>query len=111
MFSWLAFEAGGLHPALGLVPIVCLMPHERKDIGIFVEAEDALPDALNRMEHCLKPLVEGILGLFALVNAGVVFSNVAAPTGFVLGSLLVGKPSRIILRTRGSMANFSVEIP
>ena len=109
--SWLAFEAGGLHPALGLVPIVCLMPHERKDIGIFVEAEDALPDALNRMEHCLKPLVEGILGLFALVNAGVVFSNVAAPTGFVLGSLLVGKPLGIFLCTIVAMAIFSLEMP
>src|SRR3989344_3377370 len=80
--SWLAFEAGGLHPALGLVPIVCLMP-----------------------------LVEGILGLFALVNAGVVFSNVAAPTGFVLGSLLVGKPLGIFLCTIVAMAIFSLEMP
>ncbi len=109
--SWMAFHAGGLHPALGLVPLVLFIPHERKDLGVFAEAEDALPDALNRLEHFFKPIVEVILGLFALVNAGVVFSNVSEPTFFVLFALLVGKPLGIFSCTVLATSVFGLEMP
>ncbi len=109
--SWMAFHAGGLHPALGLVPIVLFVPHEKRDIGIFAESEDALPDALNRMGHFFKPIVEVILGLFALVNAGVVFSHVSVVTFFVLGALLIGKPLGIFSFALLATSLFRFEMP
>jgi NhaA family Na+:H+ antiporter len=49
-------------------------------------------DTLSELEHWWKNPVEGILGLFGLLNAGVVLGMVGAPTALVLVSLLVGKP-------------------
>ncbi|MEO6077531.1 MAG: Na+/H+ antiporter NhaA [Candidatus Andersenbacteria bacterium] len=99
VLSWVGFYIGGLHPALGLVPLVATMPHERDDLGIFSDREGARGDTLNMMEHWWKHKVEIILGLFALVNAGVVFSSVNETTWFVVFSLIVGKPLGIVACT------------
>ena len=95
--SWYGFQESGLHPALGLLPIVPAIPHADRAFGIFSEAEQYLTDLLNHCEHLLKHPVEIILFFFGLMNAGVEFSAIAAPTWLVLAGLLVGKPLGILL--------------
>lgn len=95
--SWFAFAQSGLHPALGLLPIVPAIPHADRAFGIFAHAEQYLTDLLNHMEHLLKYPVEVILFFFGLVNAGIEFNAIASPTWLVLAGLLVGKPVGIFL--------------
>ncbi|MBL4628659.1 MAG: Na+/H+ antiporter NhaA [Roseicyclus sp.] len=90
--SWYGFMQSGLHPALGLLPIVVTIPHADRAFGIFSAAEVHLKDLLNTMEHALKYPVEIILGLFGLLNAGVAFSAMGEATWLVLAGLLIGKP-------------------
>ena len=94
--SWAALFLGGLHPALALVPILPLMPHEKRDLGLFDPREHGQPDTMNRFEHAWKIPVQFILMLFGLVNAGVSFSSVGSGTWVVFLSLLVGKPLGIV---------------
>jgi NhaA family Na+:H+ antiporter len=95
--SWYGFQESGLHPALGLLPVVPAIPHADRAFGIFSEAEQYLTDLLNHCEHILKHPVEIILFFFGLMNAGVEFSAIAAPTWLVLAGLLIGKPVGILL--------------
>ena len=95
--SWFGFHLGGFHPALALVPVIPVMPHAGRDIGMFEEAKEDLTDTLNRFEHWWEHPVEVILGLFGLVNAGVVFTSISAGTWLVLIGLLAGKPLGICL--------------
>lgn len=95
--SWYGFQEAGIHPALGLLPIVPTVPHADRGFGIFAEAEAHLTDLLNWMEHRLKVPVEGVLFLFGLLNAGVEFSAIGAPTWLVLLGLVIGKPLGIFL--------------
>lgn len=94
--SWYGFQESGLHPALGLLPIVPTIPHADRAFGIFSEAEQYLTDLLNHCEHILKHPVEVILFFFGLMNAGVAFSAISAPTWLVLAGLLIGKPLGIL---------------
>ena len=94
--SWYGFMMSGLHPALGLLPIVPTIPHADRAFGIFSEAEQYLTDLLNTIEHALKHPVEIILFFYGLMNAGVAFTSIAAPTWLVLAGLLVGKPLGIL---------------
>ena len=87
----------GLHPALGLLPVVTIIPHADRAFGIFNEAEEHLHDLLNTMEHALKHPVEVILFFFGLLNAGVEFSAMGDATWLVLAGLLIGKPLGIML--------------
>lgn len=95
--SWYGFQESGLHPALGLLPIVLTIPHADRAFGIFSAAEEHLHDLLNTMEHALKYPVEIILGLFGLMNAGVAFSAMGEATWLVLAGLLIGKPVGIFI--------------
>lgn len=95
--SWLGFYLGGFHPALALVPIVFVMPHAQRDEGMFEEAKGELSDALNRFEHWWENPVEVILGLFGLINAGVLLTGIGAGTWLVLAGLFAGKPLGICL--------------
>ncbi|MFV2001687.1 MAG: Na+/H+ antiporter NhaA [Paracoccaceae bacterium] len=95
--SWYGFQQSGLHPALGLLPIVVTIPHADRAFGIFSEAEKYLTDLLNHIEHMLKYPVEIILFFFGLLNAGVEFSSIGSPTWIVLAGLLIGKPVGILL--------------
>lgn len=97
--SWCALYFGGVHPALALVPILPFMPHAKRDLGIFAEREDLMPDTMNRFEHWWKGPVQVILFLFGLVNAGVALTSVGPVTWMVLSALLVGKPVGILLFT------------
>ena len=95
--SWYGFAQAGIHPALGLLPIVPTIPHADRAFGLFSEAEQHLTDLLNHTEHLLKYPVEVVLFFFALVNAGVEFSAIGAPTWLVLLGLIVGKPLGVML--------------
>jgi len=94
--SWAALFFGGLHPALALVPILPIMPHAKRDLGLFDPREPAQGDTMNRFERAWKVPVQVILMLFGLVNAGVLLSSVGAGTWIVFVSLLVGKPIGIV---------------
>ncbi|MEM9343281.1 MAG: Na+/H+ antiporter NhaA [Pseudomonadota bacterium] len=95
--SWYGFQEAGLHPALGLLPVVPTIPHADRAFGIFAEAEQYLHDLLNHSEHLLKHPVEIILFFFGLMNAGVEFSSIGDPTWLVLAGLIIGKPFGILL--------------
>jgi len=95
--SWYGFAQSGLHPALGLLPIVPTIPHADRAFGLFSEAEKYLTDLLNVMEHAVKNPVEIVLFLFGLANAGVEFTAIGAPTWLVFAGLLVGKPLGIFI--------------
>ena len=97
--SWAALFFGGFHPALAMVPVMALMPHARRDLGILNPVEEHLPDTLNQFEHWWKVPVQFILFFFGLTNAGVAFSSVGDGTWIVLSSLIVGKPVGIVLFT------------
>ena len=90
--SWYGFQESGIHPALGLLPIVPTIPHADRAFGIFSEAEQYLTDLLNHIEHLLKHPVEIVLFFFGLLNAGVEFSAFGEPTWLVLCGLMIGKP-------------------
>jgi NhaA family Na+:H+ antiporter len=110
IISWLAFNEGGIHPALALVPLAWCMPHEHSDIGIWAVGESEGKDTLNRMENWWKSPVELILGLFGFVNAGVEFSALGLGTGLVFFGLLFGKPIGIVLFTKIGQA-FGLRLP
>ncbi len=95
--SWYGFQESGLHPALGLLPVVLTIPHADRAFGIFSEAETYATDLLNYIEHKLKLPVEIILFFFGLMNAGVEFSSIGAPTWLVLLGLLIGKPVGVLV--------------
>ena len=95
--SWYGFQEAGIHPALGLLPIVPTIPHADRAFGFFSEAEQYLSDLLNHIEHILKHPVEIILFFFGLLNAGVEFSAISEPTWLVLAGLVVGKPIGVLL--------------
>ena len=95
--SWYGFQMAGIHPALGLLPIIPAIPHADLEFGLFAPEEASQPDLLNRMEHALKGPVEVILFLFGFANAGVEFSAIGAATWLVLAGLLIGKPLGITL--------------
>lgn len=95
--SWYGFQQAGIHPALGLLPIVATIPHADRDFGFFTPGEDDQPDLLNHIEHLIKAPVQFVLFLFGLLNAGVEFSAIGSPTWLVLAGLLIGKPLGITL--------------
>lgn len=96
---WWSFVRAGIHPALGLVPIVAFLPHAHTDLGIFARKELKRRDTLSAFEHFWKGPVEIFLGLFGLANAGVVLSSFGSGTWMVALGLFVGKPIGITLFT------------
>ena len=97
--SWAALYLGGIHPALALVPVVPFMPHAKRDLGIYSEAERHLTDTMNQFQTWWHVPVQIILLLFGLANAGVTLSSVGPGTWMVLTSLVVGKPVGIVVCT------------
>jgi NhaA family Na+:H+ antiporter len=95
--SWAALHVGGLHPALALVPIVPLMPHSPRDLGLFSPDEEQQPDPLSRFERWWSVPVQFVLLLFGFANAGVPFERIGSGTYYVLAALLLGKPLGILV--------------
>ena len=100
VLSWLGFALSGLHPALGLLPIVPMLPNARRQ-RIHPGWNFVSPADSEQFEQQLKRPVEVILGLFGLFNAGVILaipsSQDATVAVLVLGGLMVGKPLGIFL--------------
>ena len=96
VFSWAGLYAGGIHPALALVPIIPFMPAARKDLGIFASREARRHDTLSRFEHAWRVPVQCILFFFGLANAGVPLTSIGTPTWLVLGGLILGKPLGVV---------------
>lgn len=96
--SWIGFALAGLHPVLGLIPIIPMMPHAHVDTGLFDWSKLDKEDTLTHFEHWWKNPVELILFAFGLLNAGVVvdlgamFGPAGMATWLVLAGLLIGKP-------------------
>ncbi|MCK0137826.1 Na+/H+ antiporter NhaA [Aliiroseovarius sp. F47248L] len=95
--SWFGFAQAGIHPALGLLPVIPAIPHADRAFGIFAEAERYLHDILNDMEHGLAIPVDIVLFFFGLLNAGVEFGAISEATWLVLAGLIIGKPVGIFI--------------
>ncbi len=102
--AWLGLILTHLHPALALVCIVPFLPPPRRDIGLFVDADevDKMGDelardldiehsALHQFEHQLKSFVDFGLFFFAFTNAGVALAQIGPMTWLILGALVLGK--------------------
>ncbi|GAA3867201.1 Na+/H+ antiporter NhaA [Celeribacter arenosi] len=109
--SWYGFMRAGIHPALGLLPIVPTIPHADRAFGFFAEAERHLSDLLNEIEHKLKTPVEVILFFFGLLNAGVEFNAIGDPTWLVLAGLLIGKPLGVLVMGALAAHVFKLGLP
>lgn len=80
VLSWAGLYAGGVHPALALVPIVPFMP----TLGV--------KSGISRWE---SP-VQGALFFFGFANAGVPLTSFGMPTWLVLIALVFGKPIGVV---------------
>ena len=92
--SWLALYWMGIHPALALVPIVPLLPHDRRPGDVFADRPDH--DPVHQAEHEWNGLAQLALFMFGLVNAGVIFKHVDTGTWAVVVAALAGRPLGII---------------
>ncbi len=110
IMCWTSFYKAGIHAALGLVPIIPTMPHAHSDIGFFVRSPYR-HDTLSEFERWWDHPVELILGLFGLVNAGVVLSNIGDSTTLVMLALILGKPLGIFFFTWVATRQMKLEMP
>jgi NhaA family Na+:H+ antiporter len=109
--SWMGFVLSGIHPALGLLPIIPTMPHAPiPEKAPHWEVSRRL-DTLDRFEAFWKRPVEGILGLFGFLNAGVALGAASSPTWFILIALLAGKPLGICLTSLSCTRILGLRLP
>ncbi len=102
--AWSGLVLAHLHPALALVFIVPFLPGPKRDVALFVDADEV--DAagaqqaqslhlqhspLHEFEHQLKLFVDFGLFFFAFANAGVALAEIGPLTWLILGSLVLGK--------------------
>jgi NhaA family Na+:H+ antiporter len=92
--SWLGFYWTGIHPALALVPIVPFLPHEPRNLNLFADPPD--DDAVHHFEHKWNGVVQAVLFMFGLVNAGVLMRGYYTGTWALLTAALVGRPLGIL---------------
>jgi len=108
--SWAGLALSGLHPALGLLPVIPTLPHGRTAEPVNWEPSES-SNALARLEAIWKRPVEIILGLFGLLNAGVAFSAFGAASYLVAAGLVVGKPVGVVVTGVVAVAIFGFELP
>jgi Na+:H+ antiporter, NhaA family len=94
---WVAFYWEGLHPAFALVPLVPFLPHEARTLEVFADPRD--DDAVHHAEHEWHLLVQPVVFMFALVNAGVILRGYDTPTWGMLLAALVGRPLGVLAAT------------
>src|SRR5262245_54925116 len=99
---WVAFYWEGIHPAFALMPIVPFLPHEARKIDVFADPRD--DDAIHHAEHEWHLLVQPIVFLFALVNAGVILRGYDTATWAMLLAALVGRPLGVLVATAVAVA-------
>lgn len=100
--SWLALYWVGVHPALALVPIVPLLPHDRRTGEVFADRPD--DDPVHYGEHAWNGAAQIALFLFGLANGGVMLHHVDTGTWAVLLAAVIGRPI-------GVMAAVALSIP
>jgi Na+/H+ antiporter NhaA len=88
--SWIALYGMGISPALALVPIVALLPHDRRAGEVFADRSDG--DPVHHAEHHWNGAAQVALFLFGLVNGGVMFRHADTGTWAVLLAAVVGRP-------------------
>lgn len=93
--SWWALFLDGLHPALALVPIVPFLPHQPRGADVLADADGA-PYSPRHFEHVWNYVVQGVLFLFGLVNAGVQVLTADTGTWAVLVAGLVARPLAVL---------------
>jgi Na+:H+ antiporter, NhaA family len=92
--SWWALYSAGIHPALALVPLVPFIPHAPRNGNLFADVPDDSP--VHHAEHEWHEVVQVVLFLFGLVNAGVPVSGYDTGTWAVVVAALVGRPIGIL---------------
>ena len=92
--SWLALYWLGVHPALALVPIVPLLPHDRRKGEVFADRVDDNP--IHHAEHEWNGVAQVAVFFFGLVNAGVMLGHVDTGTWAVLVAAVIGRPMGVI---------------
>jgi NhaA family Na+:H+ antiporter len=102
--SWFAFYWSALHPALSLVPIVPFLPHEARRLDLLEDNPPASPDVIRQVEHEWTYVVQLIVFLFGLVNAGVLLQGYGTGTWAMMTAALVGRPLGMVLATLAMIA-------
>jgi Na+:H+ antiporter, NhaA family len=97
LVCWIGVVLAGLPGALGLLPLVVVIPHADRAFGLFAEAEEFLHDPLNRLAHLLVKPVAVVLFLFGLTRGGVDLLAFAPTTGTTLAALWLGKPLGVLV--------------
>jgi len=100
--SWLAFYREGLHPAFSLIPIVLFLPHEPRSYDLFADTKD--DDQVHHAEHAWHLMVQPVLFLFALVNAGVILNDYDTGSWAMLAAAIVGRPAGMLLAIAAGLA-------
>ena len=93
--SWWGLYLEGMHPALALIPLVPFLPHEPRRLDLFADPRD--DDDVHHFEHNWNEIVQGVLFLFGLVNAGVILRGYGTGTWAMLTAALVGRPLGLLL--------------
>lgn len=92
--SWLGLYSMGIHPALALIPIVPLLPHDPRRREIFADRPDDAP--VHYGEHEWNGVAQVALFLFGLVNAGVIVRHYDTGSWTVMVAALLGRPLGIL---------------
>jgi NhaA family Na+:H+ antiporter len=93
--AWTAFYWMGIHPALALVPIVPLLPHDARRREVFGDRLDGTP--IHHAEHEWNGIAQVAVFLFGLVNAGVILKEVDTGTWAVLVAAILGRPAGMLI--------------
>lgn len=97
LVCWIGVALSGLPPALGLLPLIPVIPHAERSFGVFAEAEDYLHDPLNRLAHLMQRPLPFVLFLFGLSRGGVDLMALSATTWAVLAAFWIGKPLGLLI--------------
>ena len=92
--SWVGLQALGVPPALALIPLVPLLPHDPRRRDIFADRPDEAP--IHYGEHEWNGVAQVALFLFGLVNAGVILRHFDSGSWTVMLAALVGRPVGIL---------------
>lgn len=111
LVCWAGVALSGLPGALGLLPLVPVIPHGSRTFGLFAEAEAHLHDPLNRLAQALVLPVTVTLFLFGLTHGGLDFAA-AAPTSLTtLAAFLIGKPLGLLAGLFAVLALGAARLP
>jgi NhaA family Na+:H+ antiporter len=100
--SWWGFYWADVHPALALVPIVPFLPREPRRIDVFADPAD--DDSVHHVEHEWNEVVQIVVFLFGLVNAGVLLRGYDTGTWAIVLAALVGRPLGILFAVQVARA-------